>query len=276
MNEIAVVRGAEPRRILQVAIARKIPAIMSYLSKGKWHVAKVYLSDLGACSLSAHLLPTPKPHPINIRPDQPVGVSLKHGYGKFIFETKVVALEPSTDARSRGKIVLEVPDRVEIVQRRNYFRVEVPKSLKVSVLLWHRRQQDGTLEPPAESSPDGGKGQVPPSAYWQGRLVDISAGGAQIAIDTNQEQDFRVGQFIGLRFTPMPYETPILLNAQIRNILPTADGRSSCLGLQIVGLEASSEGRQALQRLCNVVEQYYQLHESGVNHKDVCEATNAT
>jgi len=280
MNEVEVLHGAEPRKILQTVIEKGVQAIMSYLSKGKWHVAKVQLTNLGACRLDAQISSAKKPHPINIRPDQPVGISLKYGYGKFIFETKVVALEPSPDATSGGTIVLAIPDRIEAVQRRSYFRVEVPTSLKVNTLLWHRRQQNkDPKQAPAKEDGDDRRfetdGQSPPSRYWQGRLVDVSAGGAQVAIDAAEKDDFKNGQFIGLRFTPMPYEKPLMFNAQIRNILPTADGKSTCLGLQIVGLEASPEGRQVLQRLCNVVERYYQVNQSSAKQQDFQGAANA-
>ena len=67
-----------------------------------------------------------------------------------------------------------------------------------------------------------------------------------------------------MRFTPLPYETPLILSAQIRNVLPTADEQNASLGLQIVGLEASSEGREVLTRLIGIVEKYYQLNRSGV------------
>jgi hypothetical protein len=281
MSEVEMLRGAEPRKILQTVIERNVPAIMSYLSKGKWHVAKVVLANLGACRLDVQISPTKKPHPINIRPDQPVGISLKYGYGKFIFETRVIALEPSPEGTSGGTIVLAVPDKIEAVQRRSYFRVEVPTSLKVNTLLWHRGQQNrDPKHTPAKENPDDERletnAQSPPSRYWQGRLIDISAGGAQAAIDAAEKDDFKNGQFIGLRFTPMPYEKPLMLNAQIRNILPTADGKSICLGLQIVGLEASPEGRQILQRLCNVVERYYQINQSSVKQQDFQGAPTAT
>jgi hypothetical protein len=276
MNEVAMLRGAEPREVLQTIIEKKVPAIMSYLSKGKWHVAKVLPTDLGACRLNAQILPTKRPHPINIQPAQPVGISLKYGYGKFIFETKVVSLEPPLDATSGGTVVLAVPDRIETIQRRSYFRVDVPKSLKVNALLWHRVHQDNDPKHINEGTEGEVNGRVVPSQYWQGRLVDISAGGAQIAVEALQKDEFRNGQFIGVRFTPLPYETPLMFNAQIRNILPTADGKSICLGVQIVGLEASSEGRQVLQRLCSVVERYYQANQSGVKQQDFQGASNAT
>jgi len=256
MSEVAMLRGTEPREILQIVIDKKVSAIMSYLSKGKWHVAKVLPTNLGANRLDIQLCPGEKPHPINIQIDQPVGISLKHGYGKFIFETTVIGLEASPVPSGSGTIVLAMPNRMEFVQRRSYFRVSVPAALKVNVMLWHRSYADDN----SNSSPEH---------YWQGKLIDISAGGAQIVVDAAQNPDFRKGQFIGMRFTPMPYETPLMFNAQIRNILPTADNKSICLGLQTVGLEASSEGHQVLQRLCNVVEQYYQLNQSSVKQQDI-------
>jgi len=283
MNEVVMLRDAEPRNILQTFIEKKTPAIMSYLSGGKWRVAKVIPTCLGANGFDVELMdpfcigspdvasvspgkrdaalqkkrkaPRRKAHPVNIQVNQPVGVSLKYEYGRFIFETKVVGLEPSPQGTSGGKIVLAVPDRIEIVQRRSYYRVNVPKTLKVDVMLWHRCHADGER-------------RVAPSRYWRGKLVDISAGGAQIAVDAVQSPDFKKGQFVGLRFTPMPYEMPLMFDARIRSILPTANGKGICLGVQIVGLEASLEGRDILRRLCDVVERYYQINQSGVKQMD--------
>jgi len=274
MNEVAMLSGSEPRKILQTMIEKKVPAIMSYLSRGKWHVAKVQLTDLGACRVDAKILPAKNPHPINIKTEQPVGLSLKYGYGKFIFEAKIMALEPSEDNTSGGTIVVTMPDRIEIVQRRSYFRVEVPRSLKVKVLLWHRKQQNeqpGDEQVPQATNTD----HTPPGKYFQGRLVDISAGGAQIALDITEAENFNVGQFIGIRFTPMPYERPLLFNARVRNILPTADGGRVCLGIQMVGLEASLEGREVLSRLVDIVERYYQLSQTGAKHQDFQKAAPA-
>jgi hypothetical protein len=277
MNEMVSLRGVDPREILQTAIEKKVPAIMTYLSKGKWHVAKVFLIELGADRFSiesAHL--EKKPLPINIQVNQPVGISFKYEYGKFVFDTTVLDLGPSSDSANGGTMVLAVPDRVEVVQRRSYFRVSVPESLKVNVVLWHRSQK--LLS----------EGQTPEDMtshthkYYQGRLVDISAGGAQAVVDAGPpllssdrntrgqeptseravEPDFKKGQFVGLRLTPMPYEMPLMFNAQIRSILPTADNKSIYLGLQIVGLESSREGRQVLSRIVSVVERYYRMNQS--------------
>ena len=271
MNEAVMLRDAEPREVLKIAIEEKVPAIMTYLSRNKWHVAKVLLTDLGATKVNAEIWPKKKPHPINIQTNQPVGLSIKYGYGKIVFDTTVLDLESSQGPNHQeqsGTIVLAIPDRIEIVQRRSYFRVDVPKSLKVDVLLWHRGL-NRVPEPEDFETDTSDQTSDRRRDYYKGRLVDISAGGAQLALDTAQQPDFRKGQFIGLTFTPMPYEKPLILDAQIRNILPTADDQNLCLGIQLVGLEASPEGRQVLQRLCNVVEHYFQINQSGAKHQDM-------
>ncbi len=295
MNEVAMLRGAEPRQILQTAIKEKVPAIMTYLSRGKWHVAKVLLTELLVDKLHIEGVRSEKKiHPINIRVHQPLGISFKYGYGKFVFDSTVVALEPSPNPEAGGIIALALPDRIEVVQRRSYFRVQVPESLKVSVLLWHRSPRE------EENDPSRQQAKLPlpqrcqrdtkyvPQDYCQGRLADISAGGAQVVIPRQLEansnvsqsssgmagSDFREGQFVGVRFTPMPYETPVMFNAQIRNILPAADNESTYLGLQIVGLEASPEGRQVLSRLVGVVERYYGINQTGAKRQDMQPVTS--
>ena len=275
MNDVMTPHGVDSEKVLQIAIDEKVPAIMSYLSKGKWHVAKVLLTDLAKGHLKVESTGSSnKKRPINIRMDQPVGLSFKYGYGKFIFDTVVKGLEPSSDPEAHreqgGTIVLAVPEKIEAIQRRSYFRVNVPESLNVQVLLWHRSgnlKEKHHLRDPADEMKD----------CCQGYLVDISAGGTQVAVPHEvkaQGADFRKGQFVSMRFTPVPYETPIVFSAQIRNTLPTADGKSVSLGLQIVGLEASPEGREVLRRLIGIVDQYYRMNQAGAKRQDAQPAVN--
>jgi hypothetical protein len=259
MSEIVMLEGHESLNVLASVVESQAPAIVSYLSRDKWHVTKVIMSKLQGDKLyveGCHA--ADKAHPLNIQIGQPLGVNFKHSYGKFVFDTSVVGLEPSSNPNAGGMIVLGVPSRIGVVQRRSYFRVNVPESLKVKVVLWHRLS--------------GHKPGETPHGYCEGRLVDISAGGAQVVIPLKsgpngqpakeEEFEFHRGQFVGTRFTPMPYEMPVMFNAQVRNILPTADRQNLCLGLQIVGLEASDEGRQTLSHLASIVDKYYQLNQA--------------
>lgn len=279
MNEMVMLNEEQSEKVLSSIINEQTTAIMSYSSRSKWHVAKVQLKEIKQGRLCIETLRMKqKQHPINIQVDQPVGISFKHKYGKFLFDTTVLSLEPSSGQKlsqnTGGTIILAAPETIKVVERRSYYRVEVPESLKVKVLMWHR----SIKHDPKEQARD----------CCQGMLFDISAGGAQIIIpgisQTNQiEQNenesesenllklnaninFKKGQFIGLRFTPMPYEKPLTLCAQIRNVLPIENNSGLSIGIQIVGLEASPEGHEVLTRLISVVGKYYQINQTGLKH----------
>jgi len=246
MYQPELVHADELTNVLQTAVRGQISAVMSHMSRGKWHMTKVTVKDMDASGLCLEIVAKEQPRPINVRIDQPVGISFKLGYNKFIGESTVIGLGPANGCFSGGTITVTLPSRMEKLQRRNFFRVRVPSGLQVRAMFWHRGYSNTSKEAPKDS-------------YWQGRLVDISAGGLQILASQKQEPNFKAGQFIGLQFTPMPYEIPILLEGQVRHIAPTADGKHLALGVQIIGLEASDEGRAKLTRLCGVVEQYYQM-----------------
>ena len=233
---------------------------MSYLCGRQWHQARVIVTYIEDDKFDIRITPKRKAQPITLRVGQSVGLSFKCGYGsgydRFLFDTTVLSLDPSPNSATGGEMVLAVPEEIDLVQKRSYVRVEVPRLLDVDVQLWQRDYIDEHA-------------RVLPEHNWQGRLADISAAGIQIVVDGASHADFRKGQSIGLRFTPLAYETPLMFNAQIRSILPTADGKRICLGLQMVGLEASPEGRLIIQRLCSVVDQYQQLSQTNAEqHKE--------
>lgn len=246
MNEVMMLRGAEPKKILETAQKEEIYAIMSYISRGKWHVARVKIEGIEEDLFGIRLCPHKKLHPVNVKVNQQIGLSIKHEYGKFVFESRIVGLEHSRNRYHGGKIILRMPREMDLVQRRYYYRVQVPQSLEVEAQMWRR------------SSEEVGED----NQTFSGKLVDISAGGLQVALSDDISPDFREGQFVLVRFTPLPSETPLTVSCQIRSVLPTADGSNICYGLQIVGLEASPEGRMTLTRLANVVGQYYRLNNS--------------
>ncbi|MHC4242458.1 MAG: PilZ domain-containing protein [Planctomycetota bacterium] len=167
---------------------------------------------------------------------------------EVVSDTQLV-LKPPTQVKGAGTLVLGTPDGAEPYKRRNYVRLNICKIMKVSVLLWHRRQNEDNLDVPWENC-------------WEGRLVDISEGGAQIAVDVTRIPDFKQSQFIRLQFAPIPYETALMFDAQIRKVLPAAENNSLCLGVQFVGLEANPEGRHSLRWICNSEERYYEARES--------------
>ncbi len=159
-----------------------------------------------------------------------------------------IALKPPTQVSSTGTLVFGTTDGAEPYKRRNYVRLNICKVMKLSVLLWLRREKEDNLD-------------VPWDDCWQGCLVDISEGGAQIAVDVTRRPDIKKGHFIRLQFAPIPYESALIFDAQIKNVLPAAENNSVCLGVQFLGLEANPEGQQSLRWLCNSEERYYEAKE---------------
>jgi anti-anti-sigma regulatory factor len=125
------------------------------------------------------------------------------------------------------------------LERRKYVRLRIPSSLQVDVLIW-----------PGGRKTDYHK--LMPGHSWHGRLVDISEGGVQVALDATERTSLGKGQLIGLQFSAKPIEKRLAFDALIKESLPTADGKNICFGLQFTGLEDNPEGLEGLQRLCEL------------------------
>jgi len=178
----------------------------------------------------------------------------RHGFDSFfeIAGKSEVVLEPSVEQLNTGILELHGSHQYEPFQRRKYVRLHVPTSLEIDVLLWHSGLKDDYHK-------------KFPGHYWKGRLVDISEGGAQVALDTVDVEETTLckGRLLGMELRPDPAEPLLAFDAQIRELLPTADGMNICLGLQFVGLEANPDGVEGLKRFCGSEEGiYYEANET--------------
>ena len=193
------------------------------------------LSDLGCCCMLYNLSPATK--------------RTLHLYGfDRIFHTadvSEIALSPLVEQSDSGTLEICSLNNAKPLERRKYFRLKIPWWLQMNVLIWHGGRCDDYHK------------QLP-GHYWHGRLVDISKGGIQVAIEVTEETMLDKDGLMGMEFKPNPAEPLLAFDAQIKEIQPTADGKNICLGLQFVGLEANPEGRQALQKLYNPEGKYYE------------------
>ena len=241
MTEPEMLQPDEIAELLKGATGRDVCAVMTHLKSGKWYVINVTLTAIAQNTLHLNLAQK-KEQPLNIQIDQPVGIAFDESYNRYILETVVVGFEPSVNESCQGRIIVEIPDRVEKMQRRAYSRVKVPADLNVKVLFWHRGYDDSA--------------EVPLENYWQGRLIDLSAGGMQIGVNLEHASNFKAGQYIGLQFTPLPYHKPLLIEGQIMHLQEASDHNELLLGIHALGLEATNQGRQNLRRIVDVVEEY--------------------
>ncbi|MHC4206675.1 MAG: PilZ domain-containing protein [Planctomycetota bacterium] len=154
-----------------------------------------------------------------------------------ITEVSEIVFTPSPKQLDNGTLEIRGLNNAKPIERRKYVRLRIPSWLQVNVLFWHGGRNDDYHK-------------LIPGHFWHGRLVDISEGGIQVAIDAAERTHLDKGQLIGLEFRPIPAEPLLIFDTKIREVLPTADGKNICLGLQFIGLEANPEGRQGLRKLC--------------------------
>jgi len=258
VDEPEIVSGQSLTEVLARAASQRMPCELSLLSRGKWH--KTGAAIVTATDQAIHVeLPNGRDaQPIHLQINQPVGLSLQHEYNRYIFETVVLGLETSVNHCAGGRVILERPEKMERLQRRAYQRVSVPAGLNIKVLFWHRGYTDDWTEAPLEN-------------YWQGRLVNLSAGGAYVTVESDQRVNFRIRQVLGLQFTPMPHEKPILLEAQVIHLQEDAETGTLNIGAEFLGLEAAGEPRQKLHRLREIVEKY----DDENNHRPADSAVNS-
>jgi hypothetical protein len=244
-----------PAGMLQEMMKENIPLFMSVFCSGRWQISRVLVLDVRADTFDIKVSPRKKNQQIQLNTDQSVGISFQfeYGQGTFIFNTKVVALKSSKAEDNQNEVlVLSMPQQLELVQKQNFKRVQVPASMDVEVALWHKNIPQGKAS----------DCNVQVFHGFRGQLIDICAGGLQVAINRSQGPEFEKDQFVHLEFIPLANETPLKFNAYIRQILPDADQDYMLVGLQILGLEASDEGRMVLQRICSVIQEYRQINES--------------
>ncbi|MBL7214497.1 MAG: PilZ domain-containing protein [Phycisphaerae bacterium] len=228
------------RDFLLSSIQEHADVVLSFTRQGKWRLHHTQICCFGEDFIVLEEDTSPE----GLIENQPVGICAQLGHFKYLFETSVQSVEAKGPYK---QIHLDFPEKVEQMQRRAFERHPVPSNLKVKSLFWHRGYLDDSQENPLEQ-------------YWQGRLLNLSAGGAQIAVDLDLKDYFREGQLVGVQFTPMSYQRPLLLEAHVKYLVDQSEHNQFLVGVEFLGLEAGPEGREVLHRLVRVIHDYEKMN----------------
>lgn len=245
MADSETLKAEQVDAFLRQAVQDGLCGTLSFLREGKWSVFDIVVVKVGPSGVAIQL-DGGTTAPITLKKEQPVGVCLQFDRHKYIFESAVA--EPPTH-QTPLDLTIELPEKIEKMRRRAYDRQSVPSDLTVRVAFWHRGYMDDN-------------DQVPQEHYWQGKLENLSAGGVMIRVGAEDRACFSVGQLIGVQFTPMSYQKPLLLEGHIRHLNIPPDEDCLIVGVEFLGLEASPEGREILHRLVHVVELYDKMNRS--------------
>lgn len=169
-----------------------------------------------------------------------LGCTFRVGHKKCMFSTK---LDSSLTTEEDISATLRWPIAVQQLQRRAYDRVEPPRGTVVAVRFWNAIEKEhGTSEE---------------RDVRNGQLVDISAGGMRVK--ASDVSGLELDTTYRCVFTPVPGKPAFVIDAVLRHH-EAAEGARAALGFQFVGLEATIEGRKALDRLAKLVSQFKRAH----------------
>jgi len=176
---------------------------------------------------------------------QNIGISFRRGHKKCVFEAQVIGQQRSglEGTCPVPTLSLRWPDRIQEFQRRLYRRAKVPPRVTIPVDL--RPQNTRSAE---------AAGGVP----CRGLMLDLSAGGMNIALPTEKRTRLKPGDTVTCTFALEPGQPPQEISGRLRHC-EHAPGGHLRVGLQFLGLEASAEGCQTLQRIGQAANRFRQM-----------------
>ncbi len=184
--------------------------------------------------------------PATLHVGQCVGVSFRNRSRKVMFATVAEAkgrfLGP--EGESIPAVRYRWPEAITELQRRAYFRTPVPAGVCILVNVW-----PGGVSARAAS-------QQGPLNVVCGEAIDLSCGGTLVRVGPSAPITWAESQTLGVELSLPDGRSPVLLNAYFRGTRQEADG-SSCVALQFVGMELSSEGRAVLTRMARCVQKFH-------------------
>lgn len=227
---------------LAEAVRRRVPVSMTCRVGGLWYN---FRSRVIRQTRDELWLESP-PDPAGTAEEKPemveglmLGLTFKLGHHKHIFNTPIEAVCPiSTDGgESLIAVCVPVPSKMQRLQRRAYYRVDVPRNRSILATFWH-----------------GGQA-CDKSARWEGWVTNISAGGFQVRLPSRSAANLCIGDVVGVHIKVGQEFEPVPADAQFRQRI-SDDRGVVMLGFQFVGLNESERGRETLERIGQIVRSF--------------------
>ena len=256
MSSKNYVVGVDCKRILQEAVDKHLPLKITNKQGCRW---EVYKSNFLLLQSNRLLLTMPSSdnsdgfmEPVQ---GQEVAVSFKKGYHKCVFVTRVIDVgrHELEKGISTPAVTILAPEQLEKIQRRVFNRTLAPTDEPVTVNFTKVEQQPNN-----------------PRETYQGHLHDLSAGGIGVIVDHDDMPDIEEGDQLNIWFVPWQGQEPIRSQVRFRHATNMPESNRQMLGLQMLGLEMTEEGRNTIRRIGRIVS-VYQRQKPICEHKSVNE-----
>ena len=239
MSGTHVLAQDQQDRVLDESAQHERFAVLTHHGPEGWRLLKGRFVPNEQKSTSLHfVIPWPNGNRSALLPEpgESIGCTFRVGHKKCMFESTVDQAVRLPEAAS---VILRWPSQVQQLQRRVFERSTPPPSNIIAVRFWRERN---------DTANESGLRDV-----RHGQLEDISAGGLRIKVA--RPQDIEDGALYRCIFTAQAGKPAFLLDAILRHREAAEEGRAS-LGFQIVGLEATADGRRTLDRLARLISHF--------------------
>ncbi len=156
-----------------------------------------------------------------------------------ILDQCVISVQPSGGAPAEGHLTVVGRDRLRPAERRRYARFNIWGAVPVEVRLY-------------------GADAASPDEPCPATLVDISEGGARVAVAPRADALFELDKTVRMELSSNVFDIAATLHGIIRTILPTADDVYLSIGLQFADNQADEATRQLVHRLTGLQNRYLQ------------------
>ena len=239
MSGTHVLAKAQQDRVLDESAQHGRFAVLTHHGPDGWRLLKGRFAQTEEECASVHLaIPWPNGNRRTLLPEpgDSIGCTFRVGHKKCMFESTVDQTNRFSDAAA---VILRWPSQVQQLQRRVFERSTPPQGNVIAVRFW--RDASGCPN-------DSGLRDI-----RHGQLEDISAGGLRIKV--SRPKDIEEGALYRCTFTAKPGKPAFLVDAILRHREALEEGRAS-LGFQLIGLEATADGRRTLDRLARLVSHF--------------------
>ncbi len=166
-------------------------------------------------------------------PGQRVGVTFRSGYQRFLFSAKIASVEES----GTRALQLDMPEEMQIAERRAAPREEMPALATVEASIWLGGQQ---------IMPDKVDMITP---VWPGTVVDLCEGGCYVRTSPEVSQYIETGDVVGLQLVIGEGEGSerVITDAQLCRSDP--EGEMLMVGLQFIENDESEQAYEVYQKI---------------------------
>ncbi len=223
------------KETIRDAANRHLPVTVTVRHDERWINLQSRLLDIDPQRIYIQIPTNAEGHPWELGPAEKVGVTVKLKHHKYVFVSTVAGPDAFEldDGQKLPVVGLCWPSQMQRLQRRAYYRADVPEGCVIRASMW----LGGMQSEPQQMTPD--------HPVFVGRVTNLSAGGFQFRTADDPGDRLETGYLAGVRIGFGPGQPSVFADAEIRHV--AHDNGEIVVGLQFVGLEQTHDGRQILR-----------------------------